>query len=59
MLSKYEGFYKGKRATVEARTLIEARDMFVAMWKVRRAYDIAVVLAEKQGQSVPVSPASL
>lgn len=58
-LNGYICFYKGKRMEVYAKTTLEARDKAAAAFKARKAYDVTAVLAEKGGQPVTHSPASL
>lgn len=58
-LNGYVCFYKDKRTEVYAATRLEARDKAAAFFKVKKAYDVTVVLAEKDGQPVVHSTASI
>lgn len=50
----YVCFYRGKQITVQALRSYDAQLKAAAIFKARKAYDVAVVLADK-----PVDPASL
>lgn len=58
-LNGYVCFYKDKRTEVYAATRLEARDKAAAFFKAKKAYDVTAVLAEKGGQTVVHSTASL
>ena len=58
-MNGYICFYKGKRIEVQAETALKARDKAVAQFKVSRAYQVVVVLAEKDGQQVTHSIAAI
>lgn len=51
-MNGYVAFYKGKRAEVYAATSYEAQQKAAAIFKARKAYEITVVLAEKDGKQV-------
>jgi uncharacterized protein (DUF952 family) len=50
----YIAFYKGKQVEVYANTSYEAQQKAAVMFKVKpaKSYDVAVVLAERNGQQV-------
>lgn len=50
----YVCFYRGKQITVQALRSFDAQEKAAKLFKARKAYDVAVVLADK-----PVAPASL
>lgn len=50
----YVAFYKGQRKELQAANRYAAQQAAAKMFKARKAYDVAVVLADK-----PVDPASL
>jgi len=50
----YVAFYKNKKNTVTAESSYAAQEQAAAIFKARKRYDVAVVLAD-----VPVDPASL
>jgi len=58
-MNGYIAFYKGKRAEIYAETSIAARDKAAANFKARKAYDVTVVLAEKNGAQIAHDPAIL
>jgi hypothetical protein len=51
-MNGYVCFYKGKRIEVQANTSFEAQTKAAALFKAKRAYDVSVVLAEKDGEPV-------
>lgn len=55
----YICFYNGKRVEVRAPTTYAAQEKAAAMLGVKKAYKVTVMLAEKDGQTVTHSPASL
>jgi hypothetical protein len=48
----YVGFYKGKRAECTAKTKLEAQEKLAKILKAKRSYDVAVELAEVDGEQV-------
>ena len=58
-LNGYVCFYNRKRYEVRARTSLEAQTAAAKFFKVKKAYQIAVVLAEQDGKPVMHSTASL
>ena len=58
-MNGYVAFYRGKRIEVYAATTIEARDKAAASFKARKAYDVTVMLAEKNGEPVTHDGAEL
>jgi hypothetical protein len=51
-MNGYVCFYKGKRVEVYADTSFQAQEKAAAMLKIKKSYEITVVLAEKSGQQV-------
>jgi hypothetical protein len=52
----YIAFYKGRKIEVTAETSLAARDAAAAQFKARKAYDVSVVLMEKDGAAVTHAP---
>lgn len=52
----YVAFYRGKRTEVYANTSYEAQQKAAAVFRARRAYEVDVVLAEKDGKPVTHLP---
>jgi hypothetical protein len=44
----YECFYKGKRMTVQALRSFDAQEKAAKLFKARKSYEVAVVLADQQ-----------
>lgn len=55
----YIAFYKGKQVEVRADTSLEAQRLAAHYWRVKKTYDVTVVLAEKQGEQVVHSTGGL
>ena len=55
-MNGYVAFYKGKRVEVHAPTSYEAQQKAAAMLKAKKAYEVSVVLAEKDGVQVTHTP---
>ena len=53
-MNGYIAFYRGKQIEVHANTSYEAQQRAAAMFKVKpnKAYEVTVVLAERDGQQV-------
>ena len=51
-MNGYVCFYKGKRVEVYAETSYVAQQKAATMLKAKRAYEVTVVLAEKNGEAV-------
>ena len=51
-MNGYVCFYKGKRVEVYAETSYAAQQKAATMLKAKRAYEVTVVLAEKNGEVV-------
>lgn len=51
-MNGYIAFYKGPRTEVYAKTSLEARNKAATFFKVKahKAYEVTVMLAEKEGQ---------
>lgn len=59
-MNKYVAFYNRKRVEVQAPTSYAAQQQAVAFFKAgRKPYLVTVVLAEKAGEAVEVSPCIL
>ncbi len=58
-MNKYAAFYKGKKMEVEASSSYEASRKAAALFKAKKAYEVFVVLGEKDGKPVALHPASL
>jgi len=56
-MNGYVGFYRGRRAEVEADTQYEAQQKLAKILKAKKSYEVAVMLAEKDGQQVTHAPA--
>ena len=55
----YIGFYKGKRAEVLAESKLKAQTKLAVIFKTRKPWEVAVVLAEVNGISVTHSTSTL
>jgi len=53
----YVGFYKGRRFEVQADTSYQAQCIIAKQNRIKKAYEITVVLAEKDGEQVVHTPA--
>ena len=51
-MNGYVAFYRGRRMDVYAESSIAARNKAAAAFKSRKAYEVTVVLAEKEGAPV-------
>lgn len=49
-MNGYIALHRGRRWECRANTTFEAQKLAAAHWKVRRAYEITVMLAEKDGR---------
>jgi hypothetical protein len=56
-MNGYVGFYRGKRFEVMADTSYHAQQAIAKANRIKRAYEITVVLAEKDGEQVTHIPA--
>jgi hypothetical protein len=52
MKNGYVAFWRGKRIEVYAETILAARELAARALGAKRSYELAVMLAEKDGQSV-------
>lgn len=55
-MNGYIAFYKDKRIEIYAETSIQARDIAAKKFKAKKAYEVTVVLAEKDGEQVIHTP---
>lgn len=55
-MNTYACFYKGRQIDVEAATTYEAQQIAAAKLKVKKAHEIAVVLAAKENEIVIHTP---
>ena len=51
-MNGYVCFYKGRKCEVHAETTFEAQKKAAVIFKAKKAYEITVVLAEKNGEQV-------
>ena len=51
-MNGYIAFYRGKKLFICANTSYEAQQTAVAAFKARKAHEVTVVLAERDGQQV-------
>jgi hypothetical protein len=51
-MNGYICFYRGKRIEVYADTTLQAQTKAAAQFKARKAYEVSVMLAEKNGEQV-------
>ena len=51
-MNGYIGFYKGKKFETQANTSYEAQKKIASENKIKKAYEITIVLAEKDGKQV-------
>jgi hypothetical protein len=51
-MNGYIAFYRGKQAEVYASSSYEAQQKAAQIFKAKKSYEVAVFLAEKQGQQV-------
>lgn len=58
-MNGYIAFYRGKQVEVYADSSYEAQQKAAAMLKVRKSYEVTVMLAEKDGQQVVHSTGGL
>jgi hypothetical protein len=58
-MNGYKAFYKGRELEVFADTQLQARDKAAVQFKARKAYDVTVILCEKDGAQVTHSTASI
>lgn len=58
-MNGYLAFYKGNKIEVHANSQSEARTIAVQQFKARKAWDVSVVLTEKDGVPVTHSTASV
>jgi hypothetical protein len=58
-LNGYVCFYKSKRTEIYASTSYEAQTKAAAFFKARKQYEVTVMLAEKGGEQVIHSTASI
>jgi hypothetical protein len=55
-MNGYMAFYKGKKTEVYAASSYEAQQKAAQVFKVKKSYDVTVVLAEKDGKQVMHTP---
>lgn len=60
-MNKYNCYWNGKEATIEADSLYAAKVSAVCKWDVPRSKHsmVSVILVEKEGEAVTFNPASL
>lgn len=55
-MNGYKAFYKGKSIEVYANTSYEAQTKAAEQFKARKAYEVTVILCEKNGEQVTHTP---
>lgn len=55
-MNGYKAFYKGREIEVMANTSFEAQEKAAALLKVKKSYEVTVMLCEKAGQPVVHAP---
>jgi len=55
-MNGYIGFYKGKRFEVYANSTYEAQCKIAEQHKIKKRYEITIVLAEKNNEQVTHTP---
>uniref|UniRef100_A0A6M3JEA1 Uncharacterized protein n=1 Tax=viral metagenome TaxID=1070528 RepID=A0A6M3JEA1_9ZZZZ len=55
-MNGYVGFYRGKRFEVHADTSLQAQEEIARKYKIKKAYEITIVLAEKGHEQVTHLP---
>lgn len=58
-MNGYVCFYKGKRVEVYADSIFAAQQQGATLLRAKRAYEVTVVLAEKNGETVTHSTAEV
>ena len=58
-MNGYIAFYHGKQIEVHAETSYKAQQTAVSIFKAKKAYEVTVMLAEKDGKQVTHSTAGL
>lgn len=57
-MNGYKAFYRGKTIEILAETSLAARDEAAKKFKAKKAYEVSVILCEKDGEQVVHSTAS-
>ena len=55
-MNGYIAFYRNKKLEVMADTSYQAQQKAAAQFKAKKSYEVAVILAEKNGQQVTRTP---
>lgn len=55
-MNGYKAFYKSKQIEVYADSSLQARDKAAQQFKAKKAYQVTVVLCEKDGEQVTHLP---
>lgn len=58
-MNGYIAFYRGQRIEVQADTSYAAQQLAATKFKARKAHEVTVMLAEKNGQHIVHNPAIL
>jgi hypothetical protein len=58
-MNGYIAFYRGRQIEVYSDSSYQAQQKAAAIFKAKKAYEVTVVIAEKNGEQVTHSPASL
>ena len=51
-MNTYVAFYRGKQIEVKADTSFKAQAIAAGLFKTKKSYDVTVMLAEKDGETV-------
>ena len=58
-MNGYICFYRSKKLEVQAETSLKAQEIAAKQFKAKKAWEVTVVLAEKDGAQVTHNPAFL
>jgi len=58
-MNGYKAFWRGKTIEVYADTSLAAQTKAAALFKARKAYEVTVVLCEKDGETISHRPEEL
>lgn len=58
-MNEYKAFYKGKEIEVYAPTSYAAQQKAAMIFKAKKAYEVTVILCEKDGDVVPHSTSEI
>jgi len=55
-MNGYKGFYRGKVFEIHANTTYEAQQKIAKEHKIKKSYEITIMLCEKNGEQVTHTP---